>query len=358
MNFIVRILFSGLMALVPSEDGKQLDVLLLNVDHAYHLSDGTSLPHHTPIVVALAGNCSGDCPTQNLTVARTLYSDKSDSVALDSLAYAATGGAVWELSGSQLTLDKSNASAADLPPLVLRTGTRGSANGQPLAIPTTSLEREDLAWVANLKLIAPNGVTIDPAVLGSNPPAGLIAARFRLRSGNVFTYSVARMGTNVTPVHYKRIDGQGTVAPYSQAVATWVAADIEIDGDGIELVEEKFDGSAGRTMTLTPDTNGKVELAMLNMPPYVPATSVPSTPGPGKHFERYYDLVETPPAVETRRVPFTGSAPGAAEYPQVSWNSIHPQEQLFSELLNRLRLNVGRTMDEQVLCPPTGIPRP
>ena len=39
MNFIVRILFSGLMALVPNEDGTELTVLLLNVDHAYHTSD-------------------------------------------------------------------------------------------------------------------------------------------------------------------------------------------------------------------------------------------------------------------------------------------------------------------------------
>ncbi len=358
MNFIVRILFSGLIALVPSEDGKQLDVLLLNVDHAYQLSDGTPLPHHIPVVVALAGNCAGDCPTQNLTVARTLYPDKSDAVALDSLAHASSGGAVWELSGSELKLLKGRPPAADLPPLVLRNGTRGSVNGQLRPIPTTSAEREDLSWIANLKQIAPSGYTLNPAVLSANPPAGLIAGRFRLRSGNVFTYSVARIGDNVTPVHFKRVDGQGGTAPYSQAVATWVAADVEIRGSDIQLVETKFDGSAGRTMTLSPDANGKVEIAMLNLPPYAPAVVRTNAPGPGKHFEMYYDLAQTPIARETRLVPYVGAAATATPYPEVGWSSIHPQEQLWSELLNRLRLNVGRTMDEQILCPPGGIPLP
>lgn len=352
MNFIVRILFSGLIALVPNEDRTQLDVLLLNADHVHQLSDGTTLPPHTPLVVARAGNCTGNCPTQDLDIARVLYSDKSDAVALDSLAYAVAGGGAWKLSGSTLALQKGSATAADLPPLVLSTGTRGSANGQLLPIPTTSTERKDLSWVADLRQITPGGFTVDPSLLGTNPPAGLIAGRFRLRSGNAFTYSVARTGTNVTPVHFKRSDGGGAVSPYSQAVATWVAADIEVSGNDIRIVEEKFDGSAGRSMTLAPDANGKVEIAMINLPPYAPAETT-SAPGAGSHFQLYYNLAQNTVASENRLVPFTGAAPGAGQYPTVAWSSIHPQEQ-YSELLNRLRMNAGRTIDEKILCPPGG----
>jgi hypothetical protein len=352
LNFLVRILFSGLIALVPSEDGKQLDVLLLNVDHAYHLSDGTSLAHHTPVVLVRSGNCTGQCTTQDLDLARIVFPDKSDAVALDSLAYAVSGGGAWTLSGSELTVRKSSANAADLPALVLTNGTGGT-----LPIPTTSAERADLKWVANLKQIAPGGFTLNPAVLGANPPAGLIAGRFRLRSGNVFTYSLARIGTNVTPVSYKRLDGEGSTSPYSQAVATWVAADIAVSGDDIQLVEEKFDGSTGRSMTLSPDAEGKIEIAMLNLPPYAPSTTA-ATPEAGKHFEIYYGLAQTPPANEARPVPFASPAPDVAAYPTVDWSGIHPQSQLYSELLNRLRMNVGRTIDEKLLCPPAGIPLP
>jgi hypothetical protein len=354
LNFLVRILFSGLIALVPNEDRTQLDVLLLNVDHVHQLADGTPLPPHVSVVLANAGNCTGDCPTQDLEIARPIFSDKSDAVALDSLAYAVSGGAAWKLAGSSLALQKGSPTAADLPPLVLTSGTRGSANGQLLPIPTTSAARADLSWVANPKLITSGGFTFDPALFGANPPAGLIAGRFRLRSGKVFTYSIARIGTNVTPVHFKRADGQGTVSPYSQAVAAWVAADIEVNGSDIQLIEEKFDGSTGRSMTLSPDANGKIEIAMLNLPPYTPPSTTTNTPGAGKHFEVYYDLAQTTVASENRLVPFTGAAPGASSYPTVAWSSIHPQEQLYSELLNRLRMNAGRTIDEKIICPPGG----
>ena len=352
MNFIVRILFSGLIALVPNEDGTQIDVLLLNVPHVHQLSDGSSLAPHVPVVLARGGNCSGDCPTEDLDIARTMFSDKSDAVAIDSLAYAVEGGAAWKLDGSQLSVQKSSASAADLPPLELRTGTGGTN-----AVPTTSTEREDLRWLANLKQITPGGYTIDPDVLGEEPPAGLVAARFRLRSGDVYTYSLARIGTNATPVHFQRTDGSGDVSSYSQAVASWIAADIAVSGDDIQLVEEKFDGSAGRTMTLSPDEDGKIEIAMINLPPYAPPSTTTGTPAAGKHFEVYYDLAQSAIAAEDRLVPFSGAASGVT-YPTISWSDIHPQEQLYSELLNRLRLNVGRTMDEQTLCPPSGIPLP
>jgi hypothetical protein len=352
MNFLVRILFSGLIALVPNEDGTQLDVLLLNADHVHQISDGTSLPVHIPVVLARAGNCSGQCPTQDLEIARIFWGDKSDAVALDSFGYAVSGGGAWKLAGSSLGLRKGSAAAADLPPLALVNDTRGTA-----IVPTTAEARQDLSWIANLKQITHGGFTINSAVLGPNPPAGLIAGRFRLRSGKVFTYSIARTGTNVKPVHFKRADGSGSASPYSQAVAAWVAADIVVNGSDIQLVEEKFDGSTGRTMTLSPDSNGKVEIAMINLPPYTPPATTPETPAAGTHFEVYYDLAQNAVADANRLVPFTG-APAGVAYPTVSWSSIHPQEQLYSELLNRLRINAGRTIDDYKLCPPTGIPLP
>ena len=48
-----------------------------------------------------------------------------------------------------------------------------------------------------------------------------------LRSGKVFTYSVARIGGNVTPVHFQRLDGTGNASAYSQAIASWVGAEID-----------------------------------------------------------------------------------------------------------------------------------
>ena len=36
-SFILKLFFTGLMAFVPSQDGKEVTVLLLNVDHDYHI---------------------------------------------------------------------------------------------------------------------------------------------------------------------------------------------------------------------------------------------------------------------------------------------------------------------------------
>jgi hypothetical protein len=346
-SFILKMFFSGLMALIPSQDGTQLTVLLLNVDHNHHLSDSITLAVHMPLLIARAGNCTGTCPKRDATIADHVFGDQSGETALDSLEAAVDGGGAWVLSGSELSVVKGNANDPDLPALDIVTGVRDGI------IPTTAAEREDFSWVANLKQIAPSGYAFDEDFLAS-PPPGLIAARLTLRSGKVFTYRVARIGSNVTPVHFQRLDGTGSIPSYSQAVATWVSAEIEVSGDDVQIVEEKFDESTGRSMTLSPNANGEVEIAVINLPPLAPpATPFSGTPAPGKHFETYYDLAETPPAQSARLVPKPGAASGAPEYDEVGWDSIHPQNDLWSDLLNAIRLNIGRTAYEQLLCPPT-----
>ncbi|HEV7427328.1 MAG TPA: hypothetical protein VGQ46_13260 [Thermoanaerobaculia bacterium] len=344
-SFILKLFFTGLMAFVPSQDGKEVTVLLLNVHHDYQSSDGTALAHHKPLLIARAGDCSGQCPKRDADIAQFIYADKSESEALDSLEAAVAGGGAWELSNSELSIEKADPNAPDLPALnVVRNVRTG-------IIPTTSAEREDFGWVAEMQQIAPSGYAFNTELLDS-PPPGLVAARLHLRSGKVFTYRVARIGSNVTPVHFQRLDGTGDASPYSQAIASWVGAEIEISGENVEIVEEKFDGGTGRSMTLSPDADGKVEVAVLNLPPFVaPSTPFAGTPDPGKHFEMYYEVAQTPPAQSARLVPKAGAAPGAAEYAEVAWNSIHPTA-LWSDLLNALRLNIGRTAYEEVLCPP------
>ncbi len=353
MNFIVRILFSGLMALIPNEDGTELTVLLLNVHHAYHTSDGAALPHHNPFLIARAGNCTGQCPKRDASVATPLFPDKSESAAADALEAAVAGGGAWLLSNSELSLRKGSTSDPDLPALILQRNVRGTSNGQPLAIPTTALEREDLSWVASLQQVCA-GCTFNPELLAATPPSDLVVARLRLRTGKVFTYSVERIGTNVTPVHFQRLDGSGSASSYSQALTSWVGADIEVAGNSIEIVEEKFDGGTGRSMVLEPDANDRVEIAVLNLPSFVPPAWAPNfAPQAGKHFEAYYDLATTPPARDARLVPLAGPATGGASYQEVEWRTIHPQATLWSDLLNGLRLNdVARGPNNAMLCPP------
>ena len=110
-------------------------------------------------------------------------------------------------------------------------------------------------------------------------------------------------------------------------------------------------------MTLAPDSNGKVEVAVLNLPAFVPPSSpFTGTPDPGKHFEMYYDITSNPPTQSQRLVPKSGPSAGAPSYDAVAWGDIHPSEVLWSDLLNAVRLNIGRTVYEQILCPPSQWP--
>ena len=73
--------------------------------------------------------------------------------------------------------------------------------------------------------------------------------------------------------------------------------------------------------------NGNVEVAVLNIPPFVPPSSqFTGTPDPGKHFEMYYEVAQTPPARRRAWDPKAGAAPGAPEYSEVDWADIHPQD--------------------------------
>jgi hypothetical protein len=344
LEFIVRILFTGMMVFVPNSNNTQLDVVLLNVPHAHQLSDGTALGHHKPTIVARAGNCTGTCPKRDCALAAYLFGDKSNAAACDSLETAVAGGGAWVLSSSDVTLLK-GIGEPDLPTLDIQRGVRGTS-----IIPTTAAQREDYTWLAKLSEICPDcGFNSD--LLGEEPPSSLVAARFHLNSGKVFTYSVARIGEDITPVQFKRLDGSGSASSYSQAIASIIGVDIAVSGDSIRLVETNFDSSNGRTMTLTPDSNGRVEIAVLNLPPLVPASPA-ATPGIGKHFERYYDVTANPPAAAARLVPQPYAAPGAPSYSEVTWQSIHPQAELWSDLLNALRMNVSRSGYDITLCPP------
>jgi hypothetical protein len=332
------------MVFVPNQNQTEVTVLLLNVPAHSHTSDGAALGDHNPALIARAGGCSGTCPTDDNGMAQKIYRNLSSTAAQDALETAIASGGVWDITRSDLSVSGTSDS------FNIIDNVRGSSGGVPLLIPTDSTELRDWSWVADLKQIC-STCSMNEDLLDTIPPS-LVAARFTISNGDLFTYSVARIGSNVTPVHFKRLDGTGSASSYSQAVATWVGAEIEVSGSNIQIAETKMDGGTGRTMTLSPDSNGVVEVAVLNLPSFVPPASANNNaPQVGKHFEMYYELAGTPPAKETRLVPFGGPLSGAS-YPTASWSSVHPSVAVYSELLNQLRLDVGRGPYDRTLCPP------
>ena len=248
MSFDLRILFSGLMAFVPSADGEELTVVLLN-DARVPALGGVPRTNHQPLMLARAGSCEPACPKSDTRLSQLLFMDLSPERATDALEGAIAGGGAWQLSGSDLSL-----------------------------VPTTSKERADFRWTSNLV-----DLNDDVLQLGSNSPlSNLVAARLHLRTGKCFTYSVSRIEARPHSM-------------YSQALAAWMAADIQLPGDVVEIVERDRIHRTTRSMRLRP-RNGLVELAVVNLPPLVPSTTRPAgSQSPGMHFETYYDIAETPP---------------------------------------------------------------
>lgn len=352
-SFVLSILFTGLMAFVPNENGTEVTVLLLKSDH-YHTSDGSAMPAHKSLLFARAGNCTGSCVTNDTNIASFTYKDQASSAALDSLAYALGNGSAWVISGSDITV-QNTAGGANLPALNVIDDVRGTANGHPNVIPTTSTERRDFSWIPSLTQLCASGCAIRTDLLNTIPP-DLIAARFKISSGDLYTYSVARLGSDVTPVHFKRLDGDGSASSYTQAITSWTGVNIEVTGDSVQFVETRYDGGTGRTMTLSPDASNKIEVAVVNLPPFVPpASTTNAAPQVGKHFEMYYELLQNPPAREARLVPRVG-APGNVSVPQVTWSSVHPSTAVDSVLLTRLRLDTARSLYDRIICPPTKLP--
>lgn len=348
-EFVLRIFFSGLIAFVPNSDGREMNVVLANTPHEYVLADGTTLPHHHPMLLARAASCEGTCTTGDQSeLAGFLFANQTPDQAQTSLNHAIQGGGAWALSGSDLTL------AGPVEPLAIRSGVRGrDDHGALLPVPRTAAEREDFSWVADLDELSPEVNGFKEALTLAEPPPGCtVAARLKLRNGKLFTYSLVKVDSKALPVHFRKAVGDGTDAPYVQAVANWVAAEIRVPGDSIDIIEQSFsDVSKQRAMKLHP-VNGVVEIALLNLPPYEapdPAAPAPE-PAPGQHFQVFYDLVKRPPPYASRLVPHA-VAPAASDL-QVDWAPLHPKDALHSDLLDQLGLNPrGKGPYDLAICP-------
>lgn len=349
-EFVLRIFFSGLIAFLPNTDGTEVTVLLVNTPHEYSMADGSTLAHHLPLLLARAASCTGTCTTaEQQNIAQFMFSNKTPQQALSSLNGALLGGGAWQLSGSELAL------VGPQEPLAIRTGVRTrTADGALRLVPATPSEREDFSWVADLREVSPGTGGFKTALTSAEAPPGcVIAARLKLRSGKVFTYSLVKIDGKARPVHFRKPSGEGPEAPYSQALANWVAAEIRVPGDFVEIVDTNFnDSSKTRSMKLHPQ-DGLVEMAILNLPPFeAPAAdAVPPSPQPGQHFQIYYDLVRTPPARAERLIPHQALSPAASE-PQTDWAALHPRTALWSNLLEQLGMSPrGKGPYELALCP-------
>lgn len=340
--FSLKIFFLGLIVFVPSPDGKELTVLLVDGRQGYTTSDGTELGSHAPYLLARAESCSGNCSPSPETA--DFFFSKFGSGAQERLDEALLGGGAWRLSESELSLTAGGSSLA-----LNRTRTGGREKS---ALPADPLEAQDVGWIADLKLIDSRVLGIDPDHLADRPLNGWVVARLRLRNGRVSTYRLAGYDDQVVPIAFRPIVG-GPTSGYAQALADSVVAEIEIQGDSIEIEEESFGGGNRRHMRLFP-REGVVELALVNTPPASSAhaghgapTVKDALPGPGKHFEIFYELAKVKTLKASRAIPHVDT-----RVPSIPWSRVQVRQSGDSKLFKALGFDDPRTVFERIICPP------
>jgi len=347
MGFVVHIFFTGLIAFVPSNDGRELTVLLPQISQAHTASDHSVIEPHQALLLARAAQCKGDCRNEDPEIAGILFPDKPQSTARESLSQALLQGAAWRLDGSELFIRTKGSNLKASTPLKIHRDLRPSPEGRPETIPGSATDAKDFSWVAELGRIVPGSGVVDPALLQRTPPAGRIAARLKLRSGEVWTYRVIKLGGETLPMRFQTLDGSGAETGYSQAIADLVMAEIRIPDAEVEFVASRFVGGKERTIKLAPE-NGLLEIALLNVPtshfdPHTAAGGAQDLPEPGKHFELYYDLAKDKPMA--RPVPFPVS-PAPATRPPAG-----QQDKVGSKLLDGLRFGQSYGIYERIICP-------
>jgi hypothetical protein len=363
MTFILRIYLIGLVAFVPSDDGRHMAVLLVDARDGYHASDGSFFPPHSPVLLARAGSCKGACLEDAEKAAPHLFAggpDVESSALVQRLKAMLLGGGVWQIAQEDLAVLPPP--HRDAPPrglVVVGWQRLASPAANAKTLPADATEKAAFSWVPEIAKVVPDAGEVDPDCLAPQPRKGLIAGRLSLSEGTLRTYRLAeffpQQGRGGVPSFLFRPLAAGTpgstrgVGGSPQGIADWTVVDIPIEGCEVTLSAKPFGGAAARTMTLAPTacTPGQVvELALVNLPDQS-ARQAPQAAehqygpeGIASHFEVYYELADHRPAWRQRLVPVvTGTYLDPALLDQTS----EP-----SQLLRALGLSRGGTFSRPI----------
>jgi hypothetical protein len=328
VGFILKIYFLGLIAFVPSHDGRQMTILLVDAGKGFQTSDGSVFPPHYPVLIASAARCRGDCRRELAKIAPHIYSRTADPTfpssrnPAESLRRLLAGGGAWALNGSRISYNYPNAtgelSAAGRLQIVRdRRPSQGRDAGPLAAMPANAGEKEDFSWVPEISKASPEAGEIDPDCLAQRPKKCRVVGQMTLTEGTFKTYKLAEFaptsgGGGVAEVIFQPA-AAGTPSPsYRQAIADWTAVEIRVPACGITFTALPFDSKGReRRLKLSPpscDGTGVVEMALLNLPDpsRFGATDThhhDGREGEGSHFEVFYELSKNRPAPSERSIP-------------------------------------------------------
>lgn len=275
------IYFVDLIAFVQNSDGSYW-VLMPDARRPSTASDGSQIDAHHPVVLFEIPD-RGDSDWPRIHQLLHLEDPVSKHQA-------------WLLERQELRIRISSPAGVQAP---------GTSS---VGLPTQS-DNIHFTWVPDLAAMGidakvhPDCLVSLPARPGESPPSPKIVSRLRLESGTLATFQFVRAKENhvlppapkIPKLEFRPLGG-GSPIGQERACADVAVIDIPlvVPEVVIEAIDMDNDGAVLRSIPLAPapGAGDVINLLLGNLSPD------PETPPPpaGVHFERYYDLLETPPA--------------------------------------------------------------
>jgi hypothetical protein len=276
MSFTARLIITDLCALMRPQGQGELHVLLVKAIPSTPDQEAAGMHRHDPLLGISPGHLSPD--PGNRTPDRFVPELTGDTLA------------IFDIPGEELAFSTLSPLEFESDPL--------PATREPGSLQ----EERNLNWIVSLKSFSNSPVRPDLDDLTNGP----VISRIRIAGGRVTCKRVVRDANG----GYQKFDfrsdpANGTAVP-SRALGDLVQVElimpsIEENGGNPQIVS-----SSGRGIYILPATNAPaVNLVVGNMTldPQVPAPE-----GLAPHFRWFYELLQPPPAIPTRVIPFVASS--------------------------------------------------
>ncbi len=186
-------------------------------------------------------------------------------------------------------------------PAPAQPGFDNAFNGNPAGdLPANPDEARSIAWMPTLASIAPGNDRVDPACLANPVRTSKIIARTSFTGGSFCTAGFAKTESEfralgeIVPLEFKVAPEAAPQGPV-RAMADRLMVEVPIDADTVTVKTVPFDGGRrrskqGRTVDLSPNEQGIVNVLLANVSPATPDTRPRDR---GLHFHAYYDLLKS-----------------------------------------------------------------
>jgi hypothetical protein len=236
MSYTLKVVFRGLMVLVPSDvlsnDQPWFGAFLVNadLDTLGGLGSDRTLKLHFPFI-------------------------RYDVADLKGVPAGVDGEGLWELAGEDVVIRPATSPGGPLHITHSPTGTIGT---QPAAG-----EERFFDWVPRVSDLLGNGA-VHPDCLSAQPIKGLVVARIHLQQGQVQTETLSSFNNEGAIIQFSPVIAGGIKV--HRVIATSVSLEMpNLQGD-LKLRARKFDGSHPRELVFAePASGGTLSIEVLNL---------------------------------------------------------------------------------------------